>query len=655
MGFWDRFRGIDSTDPAQRVLPEPFEPFVSTGGIPVMDPGTPLEVWVGRHRSEVERFWRTQPNLRKVVDFIARSVASIPLNAFERVSDNERIRLSGEPLADTLRSPQPRVSPYRFWHAVLSDGLLYDRWAVISAPNEAGGLDLIHIPSWRLWFQVDPLNRVVAIKYWTGDSVGRDAVQWIDVPLDDVIFDHGYAPRTAGMSPVETLRDVLDENAEAVKYRRELWDQGVRAPGYIHRPTSAPKWEEGQRSRFVEAMRSNYGRRGPSSGGLPLMEDGMELRSTDIFTPQDAQDIEGRRLTAIETAAAFHIAPELVGAREGTYSNVDAFRQMLYGPNLGPYVEAWEGALNAQLTPRFAAGRQVYIEANVESKLRGSFIEQAQIMQSATGAPYLTRNEARALQNRAPVPGGDQLVVPLNVLVGGQASPQDSGTQNLNAGPEPQVKVRAPQTFVAKHEQVLRAFFKRQGRVVRGALGAKAAADWWDEERWDSELSDDLYALAVVTSQHVAKSTLDSLGVAPDEYNVDQTLAFLKAVSQSRAANINATTKAQIADALTQDEPADAVANVFDVSENSRAAQIATTVVTAWSAFGAVEAGKQAAGEAATKTWVTGPNARPSHAAMSGETVPLSENFSNGLAWPGDGGDADEIAGCNCSLEINIP
>jgi len=153
----------------------------------------------------------------------------------------------------------------------------------------------------------------------------------------------------------------------------------------------------------------------------------------------------------------------------------------------------------------------------------------------------------------------------------------------------------------------------------------------------------------------VAQSTLDSLGVSPDEYDPDRTLAFLKAVTDRVAGSVNATTKAQLDAALEADDPAEAVAGVFDTGEKSRAAQIATTAVTAWSGFGTVESAKQAAGDAATKTWITGPNARASHAAMNGETVPLSENFSNGLAWPGDGGDADEVAGCNCQLQIDIP
>jgi hypothetical protein len=47
-------------------------------------------------------------------------------------------------------------------------------------------------------------------------------------------------------------------------------------------------------------------------------------------------------------------------------------------------------------------------------------------LQASTGAPWLTRNEARARANLPAVENGDELVTPLNVLVGGQASPLDS-------------------------------------------------------------------------------------------------------------------------------------------------------------------------------------------------------------------------------------
>jgi hypothetical protein len=39
---------------------------------------------------------------------------------------------------------------------------------------------------------------------------------------------------------------------------------------------------------------------------------------------------------------------------------------------------------------------------------------------------------------------------------------------------------------------------------------------------------------------------------------------------------------------------------------------------------------------------------------MSGETVPLHEPFSNGMQYPGERGIADEVAGCNCHIEISL-
>jgi hypothetical protein len=66
------------------------------------------------------------------------------------------------------------------------------------------------------------------------------------------------------------------------------------------------------------------------------------------------------------------------------------------------------------------------VEANVASKLRGSFEEQASLLQTAVGGPYMTRAEARTVQNLPHLDGTDELIVPLNVVVGGLASPTDT-------------------------------------------------------------------------------------------------------------------------------------------------------------------------------------------------------------------------------------
>lgn len=674
MGFMDWVLGrapeapadvpFDTSDAAQRVLPDPYEPFIGVG-IPVADPGVPLTFV---QRRDVEKIWRSQPNVRKVVDFIARNVATIPLHTHERVADEDRQRVHDHPVAELMRLPRAGVAPYRFWHAVLSDALLYDAWAALLVSTEDGKLELVQVPSWRLWFEVDALRRVVDVWFWadSNKNLGQADGGWRRLDKDNLIYDHGYGPSSAGLSPLATLRDILDESAEAVAYRRQVWANGARAPQYVHRPVGAPPWSQEARERFSASFRAAYTGRGDKAGGAPLLEDGMELRSASAFVPQDTQDLEGRRLTSIEVASAYHIAPELVGAQQGNYSNIREFRQSLYRDNLGPYIASIEQTLNAQLVPKLADGRNLYVEANVESKLRGDFIEQAQVKSSATGAPWLTRNEARALENRPPVDGGDELVVPLNVLTGGQASPRDSGSQNLRlASGRPGVKALevksagvVPERYRERVQKVFSDFFERQGRSVLSRIGA-GDGDWWDYERWDRELTQDVYRVAVLVSTYVGERTAEAIGFEPDAYDVDRTLAYLQAVAERIAGQVNVTTFGSIEAALADDEdddPEAAVAHVFDVAAESRAEQSGLTAATAFAGFAAAEAGRQSAGGRATKTWrVNSGNPRASHAAMDGETVPIDDVFSNGMEYPGGIGDVEEVAGCQCSLEINVP
>lgn len=664
MGFWSRLLGQSTYDPAQRVLPDPVEPFWGTGGIPVVDPGTPIEFLVGSQYGNpetpsAESMWRSQPHLRKVVEFIARNVASTPLRVYERVSDTDRQRVHAGPLADVLRAPAKGMSPYRFWHSVISDGLLYDRWAVVV---DLGTRTLWHVPSARLRLETDELNRVKSARFYplaTRDRRGVSEAQ--DLPLDRLIFDHGYAPTGSGLSPVHTLRDVLDENAESVRYRREVWENGARVPGYIHRPTDAPPWEKTRRDRFVTAMRE-YTKAGSRAGGLPLLEDGMELREVKAFTPRDSLDIKGRELSAVEVATAFHIAPELVGARQGNYSNMDAFRQMLFGPSLGPYIVALESVLNAQLVPVLAPGGDVYVEANVEAKMRGSFEEQAQIMQQATGGPWLTRNEARAMQNRPPIDGGDEIITPLNVVLGRPADPaaaqEPAGPPEPVAAAGPPVRVKAdggeqdPDPLDPERDGVLELLvghFSRQEDAVTAALGAKADTDWWDADRWDAELSTDLLAPLLDMSALVATRVLVENGLEPDLYRPSLTVAYLTSVAERVAEGINAVTLEQLVAARAADEP---VGGVFELARQVRAPAQAEQLTTTGAGFGALEAGQQAG--ARTKTWRTGRNPRPAHAALNGQTVPIDAPFSNGLFYPGSFGQADEVAGCNCRVSIGF-
>ncbi|MYR37052.1 phage portal protein [Streptomyces sp. SID4944] len=319
--------------------------------------------------------------------------------------------------------PGPGGAPSRLWHSVIVDWLIHDRWCVQVLPNAdtASGWELRRKPARRMHVLADDDDQP-AFLYLISS---RGPAQVVPLP-GPYLFDHGYATVGAdGTSPMETMRQILAEQTEAVEWRRSVWRNGARVPAVIERPAEAPKWSKTAKERFQAAFNAFMGR-GSQAGGTPILEDGMKLVTVTAFNPKDTQDIEGRKLTDAEVASSYHIPPELVGAREGTFSNLDAFRQMLYTHSVGPDITMLQDVLNTMLVPIVAPGTNLYVEANVESKLRGSFTEQATLLQTATGAPYMLRSEARSVQNLPFVEGTDELVTPLNVLVGGLASPTDT-------------------------------------------------------------------------------------------------------------------------------------------------------------------------------------------------------------------------------------
>ena len=114
-----------------------------------------------------------------------------------------------------------------------------------------------------------------------------------------------------------------------------------------------------------------------------------------------------------------------------------------------------------------------------------------------------------------------------------------------------------------------------------GASGKSAAPDWWDEDRWNKELADDLIDAIMAGSLAAAKRALDALGLPESSYSAEKTKAFLRSVAEMRAKWINATTLKQLIASLDGEYSEDAAKSdpegVFDEAESTRADSAAVT------------------------------------------------------------------------------
>lgn len=406
----------------------------TNGSLVVPDAGVPLANYAPG-RVDPLAMWKKHPALRKVVDFAARQVGSLNWHVYERVSTTDRVRLVGSPAERALNAPGRFVTGYHFWHDITVDVMLYDLWAFIFT-----GAELVRIPPSRVVVTSNFLGQVTKVEMIMDPGARRKDGSHYENDREDITdwplcIGWGWAPTAAGgVSPLSTLADLLDESATSVQWRKDQWKNHPKFNAYITRPVEAGKWDDTKRDRFVNSMR---GWRQQTENTAPILEDGMEMKEMPKGpTSKDALDLDARKLTDVEVASAYHIPPELVGAREGNFSNMQAFRQMLHGPTLGPQYKEFEQAVNQMILHHMDGTPGIYAELDREAALNGSFLEQAVIMSTAIGGPWLSRNEGRSKFNLPAKDGGDELITPMNVTVGGQASPQDSGSQNVTGAPK---------------------------------------------------------------------------------------------------------------------------------------------------------------------------------------------------------------------------
>ena len=638
MGFWaDVFR-------AGRSGSDIYTPRVTHLG------ASEFAAWADPSRLTAAQMWETQPHFRTVVTFLARNIAQLGLHSFERVGEADRRRDRSSVLARSLSEVDGNMTTFELIFALVGDLALYDRaywWAARSTDTSTGWMLRRLPPTW-----VEPVMAnswdVKEYRVFFGNNIET-------VPASDILAFPGYSPgKMVGSSPtVDALKQTLTEQVEAATYRAQVWKRGGRVSSVIERPDGAPQWSDAARESFREDWYAKFTGKGSRAGGTPILEDGMTLKRID-FSAQEQQFVEAAKLSLVTVASAFHVNPTMIGQNDGAnYSNVREFRKMLYGDTLGPLIAQIEARINTFLVPRMGLSG-IYVEFNIAEKLQGNFEEQTSALMSATGGPWMTRNEARGRLNLPSLDGGDELIVPLNVIEGGQAAPNDSGSQNRRSPTSlPRVKAVSADDDAAK---ALASFFTRQSRVVLSRLGADA--DWWDSKRWDKDLAGVLAEIQAVAASDAGRAALLDAGIDPSQYDEPRTVKFLAEAARRSASSINDSTRDQIQSAIDDDEDGDPVAaasGVFDVAKDSRAAEVALTVGTFAAGFGTVEAARQQSSNA-TKTWnVTSGNPRASHAAMDGETVGINDTFSNGLDWPGAmGADADEVAGCQCSVTISF-
>ena len=230
-----------------------------------------------------------------------------------------------------------------------------------------------------------------------------------------------------GLSPIQLAAQSIGTALAADKLAAKFYSSGSQLGGIIK--IKAPLKDEAQAQGIKGRwMSKNAGV--AHAGDVAILDAETDFQSVTI-PPDQLQFLESRRWQTNEIARMFGVPPHLVGDVEkstswGTGIEVQNVGLITYTAS------SYTKRIEQRITREIVATRGQVAEFDLTDLMRGSTMERYQALSVAIGGPWMTRNEGRIYENRAPLgnPEYDELLPPQGIGPTDDQQPQGGGAKN---------------------------------------------------------------------------------------------------------------------------------------------------------------------------------------------------------------------------------
>jgi HK97 family phage portal protein len=202
-----------------------------------------------------------------------------------------------------------------------------------------------------------------------------------------------------GRSPIQVARDTIGLALAERAHGAKMFEQGTKLSGVIETPPGTTKEQAGQIRESWSAGQAGIANHGKTA----VLPQGATFKTVSM-TLEDAEWIEARRLSIVETARLFRVPPVMIGDMEAAnYSNVVELARFFVTNTLRRHLVMWEQAINRACinNPAF------FVEHNVEGLLRGDSLARANFYQRGIEDGWMLRSEVRRIENLPAIEGID--------------------------------------------------------------------------------------------------------------------------------------------------------------------------------------------------------------------------------------------------------
>jgi HK97 family phage portal protein len=343
------------------------------------------------------------PTVAACVHTVASSISSLELAGYRSANENGL----PEPLSRLprlWREPSAEESPedwfYKVIQAAMCDGRAWGRIVARDPRMSATQIELVP-------------DEAVTVKPDRQTGAWTFAIDRTPVDPMDMWWMTGVPARhhPFGVSLVQRASEPIGVQLAALHYLRTWFRDGAHPTALIQTETDlGPEQATGLKRRIMDLT---------SGSREPLLLPKSVTLNPFQTTPADSEIGDVLMTTATQIATFFLFPPEQVGGSTGssmTYSNVEQQQISLMQRAVRYWMRKLELSLSRAVRPE-----AIYAKFDENDMVRTDLKTKFDAIIAATGGPFLTPNEGREMDDRAPVDAGDALRGPAPATVGGVA------------------------------------------------------------------------------------------------------------------------------------------------------------------------------------------------------------------------------------------
>lgn len=237
--------------------------------------------------------------------------------------------------------------------------------------------------------------------------LGSSTVEYTDNQIWHIkLFGTGFV----GMSPIAYGAQSIGIGLAGSDKTSRLMSNGAK-------PTGALKTEKYLKKEQRDALRGELDILiNGDDGDLAVLEGNMQFEKISL-TPADLELIEIRKLSVEESCRFFGVNPILIFSTDSSTTWGSGIEQLVDGFHkfgLRPYLERIEESARIHLLQRHEWDEYEF-EFKTKDLLRASYLERIKSNKDRILSSQATPNQIRVEEGDAPLPYGDDLLVPVNM------------------------------------------------------------------------------------------------------------------------------------------------------------------------------------------------------------------------------------------------